>query len=388
MGYNPQTAINIAKAEIGYLEKKKNCPTAKLYDKKAYAGSDNWTKYWLDTANWKLGNYQGSYWCADFITWVFIKAYGIEAARKLLYKLPYISCQNFYDLCKAKEKELGIKLVYTDPKVGDVVDFWNGKRMHHTELVIEVKGDTYKTVGGNTAANSDIPNGGGVYGPKIYSIAAAKKAGHKFIRIQYDYDEPEWVKEGDTWKYRNADGTYEKGTWKFIKDKWYAFDAAGYMVTGWFKSNDQWYYMCSDGCMDIGWKEENGKWYYFDDDGKMVTGWLLKDNVWYYLKEDGVMLSDCTETINGQIYRFKESGAMYCDEWALDPNGKDWYYFSSTGAAYKNTWKQQPDGRWYYLASDGIMARDTYIVSAVNEYLFYYIDGSGVWDTSRDYIKK
>lgn len=384
MGYNPQKVIDLAKEEIGYLEKRRNCPVDKLYDKTAYAGTDNWTKYWNDTIKWGLGNYQGQYWCADFITWLFVKAYGLEGARKLLYKLPYISCQGFYDLCKAKQKELGITLVYTTPEKADIVEFWNGSRMHHTELVIDVKRDSYKTVGGNTAANSDIPNGGGVYGPKVYSIAAAKKAGHKFIRIQYNYAEAAWVQEEDKWRYKDAEGNYTKGAWQYINGKWYVFDAAGYMVTGWFKSNDQWYYMCSEGCMDIGWKEENGKWYYFDDSGKMVIGWLLKDNVWYYLKEDGAMLANCTETINGQIYRFKENGVMYCEEWALDPNGKDWYYFSSTGAAYKNTWKQQPDGRWYYLGEDGIMLRDTYIVSAVNEHLFYYLDGSGVWDTTKD----
>lgn len=384
MGYDPQKVISLSKEEIGYLEKKKNCPSDKLYEKKAYAGSDNWTKYWNDLAKWGLGNYQGQFWCAAFITWLFIVSYGIEEARKLLYKLPYISCQNFYDLCKQKEKELNIKLIYNEPKVGDVVDFWNGNRMHHTELVIDVKGDTYKTVGGNTAANSDVPNGGGVYGPKVYSVAAAKKAGHKFIRIQYDYTESKWVEVDGKWMYKNEDGSYVKGCWKYIDNKWYVFDPAGYMITGWFKQDNQWYYMSSDGSKDVGWKEIDNKWYYFDNDGKMVTGWLLKDEVWYYLKEDGVMLSNCMEVINGQIYRFKENGVMYCNEWALDPNGKDWYFFSSTGAAYKNSWKQQEDGRWYYLKDNGIMARDEYITSAVDGSKLFYIDGSGVWDTSKD----
>lgn len=380
MGYNPQIVIDLSKPERGYLEKKKNCPRIKLYDKKAYAGSDNWTKYWQDLADWKLGNYQGSYWCAAYLTWLYIKAYGIEGARKLLFKLPYISCQNCYDLFKSKEKALGKQLVFDTPKAGDIVVFWNGSRMHHTELVISVNGDTYKTDGGNTAANSDVPNGGGVYGPKVYSISAAKKAGHKFLRPLYNYMEAKWIQEGDKWRYDLGNGEYVRSKWYQIKGIWYAFDGAGYMITGWFKDNDSWYFLNYDGAMASGWVKDNGKWYFMDGSGEMHTGWLFDKNVWYYLEEDGSMVVGEKE-INGYKYRFKDNGVMYCNEWCLDD--KDWYYYGSTGAAYTDSWIQNTDGRWYYLGSDGIMVRDAYIPAATDDKLLYYLDGSGVWDPEK-----
>lgn len=72
-----QAAVKIAKAEIGYLEKKSN---ANLNSKTANAGTANYTKYWRDAdpAN------QASPWCACFISWVFMKAFGKATATKLL----------------------------------------------------------------------------------------------------------------------------------------------------------------------------------------------------------------------------------------------------------------------------------------------------------------
>ena len=61
--------ISIAENEVGYLEKKSN---SQLDSKTANAGSANYTKYWRDI----MPDYQGQPWCACFVTWCFVKAFG------------------------------------------------------------------------------------------------------------------------------------------------------------------------------------------------------------------------------------------------------------------------------------------------------------------------
>ena len=68
--------ILIAKNEEGYLEKKSN---SQLDSKTANAGSANYTKYWRDIEP----SYQGQPWCAAFVSWCFMKAFGLEKAKKI-----------------------------------------------------------------------------------------------------------------------------------------------------------------------------------------------------------------------------------------------------------------------------------------------------------------
>lgn len=80
--------IAIAKAEVGYLEKKTG---EDLYNKTANAGSENYTKY-----NYEMNqiypavmDYPAA-WCGAFCCWCLNKAYGTDEAKKLL-------CGNFND---------------------------------------------------------------------------------------------------------------------------------------------------------------------------------------------------------------------------------------------------------------------------------------------------
>lgn len=175
MSCTPDKVITIAKAEDGYLEKRSN---SQLDSKTANAGSSNYTKYWRDLANWGLGNYQAQYWCAGFVHWCFVKAFGLAAAKKLLLHAPYISC----DTLAAKSKAAGRR--YTTPAVGDVVVFWNGSRYSHTGIVYQVSGGYFYTIEGNTSgASGVISNGGGVVVGKKYKIAGTS---HRFHRPAYD----------------------------------------------------------------------------------------------------------------------------------------------------------------------------------------------------------
>ena len=175
--------IAIEKAEEGYLEKKTN---ASLDSKTANAGYNNYTKYWRDINDWKLLSYSKGWaggvdwsWCAGLQTWCFVKAFGLENAKKLLLHAPFISCQTMGEKAKAK------KQLHTNPKVGDIVLFYNGSRFNHTGFVYKVDDTKFYTVEGNTSSSEKVvANGGGVF-LKSYSIALSKTKGYKFFRPDY-----------------------------------------------------------------------------------------------------------------------------------------------------------------------------------------------------------
>lgn len=158
--------INIALAEVGYLEKATN---ANLDDKTANAGSNNYTKYWRDI----YPAYQGQPWCACFVTWVFVIAFGKAMAQKLLKHYPYVYCPTMADLFTLN----------ANPKVGDIVIFKHNGVFTHTGIVIKVSGDQFWTVEGNTSGGSTIiTNGGGVCKKTYFN---SNLPGTKFITPDY-----------------------------------------------------------------------------------------------------------------------------------------------------------------------------------------------------------
>lgn len=141
-----EKVILIAKNEIGYLEKKNN---SQLDSKTANSGSANYTKYWRDVKP----SYQGQPWCACFVSWCFMKAFGLETAIKLLKHWPYVFCPTVSRLFTLN----------ANPKVGDIVIFKHNGTFTHTGLVTAVVGDRFYTIEGNTSgASGIIANGGGV----------------------------------------------------------------------------------------------------------------------------------------------------------------------------------------------------------------------------------
>ena len=145
--------IDIAKAEIGYLEKASN---SQLDSKTANAGYNNYTKYWRDV----YPQYQGLAYCACFVSWCFMKAFGLDAAKKLLKHWPYVYCPTMANLFKLN----------ANPKVGDIVIFYRSGTFAHTGIVIAVNGDQFTTIEGNTSNGSSIiPNGGAVCMKSYYN---------------------------------------------------------------------------------------------------------------------------------------------------------------------------------------------------------------------------
>ena len=158
--------IKIAEGEIGYLEK---ASKSSLYEKTTNAGSGNYTKYWDEIKP----EYQSQPWCACFVTWVFVKAFGQAMAEKLLKHYPYVYCPTMASLFALN----------ANPKVGDIVIFKRNGEFVHTGIVTAVNGDYFETIEGNTSGGSSIiANGGGVCRKSYYN---SNLPGTKFVRPDY-----------------------------------------------------------------------------------------------------------------------------------------------------------------------------------------------------------
>lgn len=152
-----QELVNLAKNEIGYLEKKnKNNLDSQI---KNY-GYNNYTKYSRDLDainNFYNGKKQGTPWCSIFVAWLFVKIYGVDNTRILLnYPVKSLASSCTYAINYFKKAKSFVKT----PKIGDVIFFKEG----HTGLVINVSSNLVYTVEGNTTNKSGVyRNGGGVY---------------------------------------------------------------------------------------------------------------------------------------------------------------------------------------------------------------------------------
>lgn len=193
--------IKIARAEVGYLEKKSN---KNLDSKTANAGDGNYTKYARDLdkiSGFYNGKKNGYAWCDMFVDWCFVKAFGIENAKKLLcHGASGAGC--YYSMNYYKKQGR----LYFSPVVGDQIFFKNSNgAITHTGLVYKVDDDFVYTVEGNTSgASGVIPNGGGVC-EKKYTLFHELIAGYG--RPAYDVPEKAYVPTVLEWqKAAIADG--------------------------------------------------------------------------------------------------------------------------------------------------------------------------------------
>lgn len=161
--------IATARAEIGYMEKKSN---AQLDDKTANVGDGNYTKYWRDLKP----SWNGSAWCAVWVSWCMYKTFGLETAKKLLKHendFPYVYCPT-----------LGARFTkYANPQRGDIVIFYRNGTFAHTGIVTKVEGDKFYTIEGNTNNGSTIIANGGSVCSKSYNNS--NLPGTKFCRPDY-----------------------------------------------------------------------------------------------------------------------------------------------------------------------------------------------------------
>ena len=66
MSCNPNKVIEVAKTQLGYLEKKSN---SSLDNMTANAGSANYTKYNRDMKAWAGSAGLNDQWCQNFVDW-------------------------------------------------------------------------------------------------------------------------------------------------------------------------------------------------------------------------------------------------------------------------------------------------------------------------------
>lgn len=191
MAINKQKVIDIALAEIGYLEKKSN---SNLDSDTANAGSKNWTKYARDLdaiPGFYNGKKNGYAWCDAFVDWCFVQAYGVAMAKKLLGQ-PDKSLGASCTYSMRYYKSMG--RLFNSPKVGDQIFFGSGSSASHTGLVYKVDGSKVYTVEGNTSgASGVVANGGGVFA-KSYALNYTKIAGYGRPAYDDEADQPKEVK--------------------------------------------------------------------------------------------------------------------------------------------------------------------------------------------------
>ena len=165
--------VQIAVAEIGYLEKASN---SQLDSKTANAGRANITKYWRDIAP----SLQGQPWCLCFCVWCARLAGVLATVVPSIY-----SCTQLRNW--ARDRGLWIAKTAT-PKKGDFCIFEgtqsSGARGPvHVGLVEAVTASQVTTIEGNTSgASGVIANGGGVR-RKTYNRTSSSI--HGYFRPQY-----------------------------------------------------------------------------------------------------------------------------------------------------------------------------------------------------------
>lgn len=142
-----QTLLNVAKAELGYNEKK---DASRLENKTDNTGNNNYTKYARDLheAGFYNGNKQGYAWCDQFVDWCFFTACGgdKEKAEALLCQTGNLGAGVGYSAGYYKNQG---RFYEKDPQPGDQIFFYQNGVWTHTGIVLEVKNGKVYTVEGN-----------------------------------------------------------------------------------------------------------------------------------------------------------------------------------------------------------------------------------------------
>ena len=190
MDYTAKRLIEIAEAEVGYLEKNSN---SNLDDKTANAGYNNWTKYARDlyAAGYYNGNKNGYAWCDCFVDWLFLQLCNGDAK-----KAEWMICQTGpygagcgYSMRYYK----GEGRFYKTPKPGDQIFFGTESSVAHTGIVYKVDSYNVYTIEGNTSSAAGVvANGGGVF-KKSYAKNYGRIVGYG--RPRYDGADDDTVQE-------------------------------------------------------------------------------------------------------------------------------------------------------------------------------------------------
>lgn len=214
--------INVARREIGYLEKQTN---AQLDDKTANAGYRNWTKYARDLD--KLGVYNfpknGYDWCDIFVDWCFYKAYGVNNMVKMIFQPKGgLGAGCTYSMGYYRNH----KRLYKNPMPGDQIFFSNDgwATSYHTGIVEKVEGNRVYTIEGNTSNASGVVSNGGGVARKSYPISYGMYGRPDFSIVDaYEEEDEEMTYEDFKMmmnQYLEEKNNEKPGDWSKNSRKW------------------------------------------------------------------------------------------------------------------------------------------------------------------------
>lgn len=171
---NIELVVKIAMGEIGYCEKASN---SQLDQPLSNVGARNYTKYArdLDAIGFYNTPKQGYDWCAVFVDWCFVKAFGMMDALSITGQ----TLGGCGAGCAESMRYYKNILRFSDvPIVGDQIFFKKGSAITHTGLVVGMDERSIYTVEGNTRNSTGVvPNGGGVFA-KAYDKGNLSIAGY------------------------------------------------------------------------------------------------------------------------------------------------------------------------------------------------------------------
>lgn len=161
-----KAVLDLARSEVGYHEKASN---AQLDDPTANSGSSNYTKYaaYIDSSDdFYNGKKNGYAWCDVFVDYLFVKTFGFDRGREMLYQPKESAGAGcLYSAGYYKQHN---KFHRTNPNVGDQIFFsYSAGEYSHTGIVETVNGNTITTIEGNTSDSV----GRRTYETSNYSIA-------------------------------------------------------------------------------------------------------------------------------------------------------------------------------------------------------------------------
>ena len=182
--FDRQVLLDIAYAEVGYLEKKSE---SQLDDREANAGQANFNKYARDLDAIKNYYYhdrkQGLNWCDIFCDWCFVKAYGENDSFTVNCQPQYsygAGCPQSMAYYKAQNR-LDMK-----PQIGDQFFLSDGMgSTGHTGLVVGVSDTMIDTIEGNQEVRNGVD---GVVKKKRY-ISEIAGFGHPMYNDGYGTDD-------------------------------------------------------------------------------------------------------------------------------------------------------------------------------------------------------
>lgn len=164
MKYYSKYILELAKSEIGYMEKASN---KNLDSKTDNAGYNNYTKYARDlyAAGYYNGNKNGYSWCDVFVDWLFYKCFGKEEGQRIECQTGLYGASCTFSVKYYKDKGR----FDNNPKIGDQIFFKDSSgNPCHTGIVYQIVGSTIVTIEGNTSNKAGVVANGGCVAIKSY----------------------------------------------------------------------------------------------------------------------------------------------------------------------------------------------------------------------------